>query len=141
MYKKTITYTDYNGTERTEDFYFSLSEAELTEMQLSVSGGYATFISNLVNSNDTAALANVFKDLIVKSYGVKSEDGRRFKKNPDLTEEFMETPAFSALYMELLTSETAASDFINKIIPSNLASRVEKIKNENPTVSNIPSKT
>ena len=141
MYKKTVTYEDYNGVERTEDFFFNLTKAELTEMQVSVAGGYAAMIDNIAKAKDTAAMINIFKELIIKSYGIKSDDGRRFIKRPELTQEFMDTPAFSATYMDLVTDDKAAAEFINKVIPKSLAAEVEKLKNENPTVSNIPAKT
>jgi hypothetical protein len=140
MYKKTITYTDYNDMDRTEDFYFNLSEVELTDMQLSVEGGLSAMIDKLVESKDMAALINILKDIIIKSYGVKSEDGRRFIKKPEYVEEFMQTPAYGALYMELATDETAAAEFINKIIPSKLTAQVDKAKIANLT-SGKPSAT
>ena len=141
MLKKTITYTDYNNEERTEDFYFNFTEVELTELQTSVNGGYAEMIQKMAKSKDINSLITILKDLITKSYGVKSEDGRRFIKKPELTEEFVETPAFSTLYMELATDEKKMAEFINKIIPANLASRVEKAKIENITANNKPSET
>lgn len=141
MYKKTITYEDYNGSTRTEDFYFNLTEAEITEMQLSVKGGFAEMINNMVKANDLSSLIGIMKDMIIRSYGIKSDDGRRFIKKPEYVEEFTETPAFSALYMELATDEKAAADFINKVMPAKLIAEVEKNKKENSTVSNIPSKT
>lgn len=140
MYKKTITYTDYNDVERTEDFYFNLSEVELTDMELSVKGGFKAMIDKLVEAQDTAALVNILKDIIVRSYGIKSEDGRRFIKKPEYTEEFMQTPAYGALYMELATNETAAAEFINKIVPSKLAAQA-KAKVGNLTAGNTPSVT
>jgi hypothetical protein len=141
MYKKTITYEDYDGNKRTEDFYFSLTTAELTKMQMSVDGGYAAMIDNMVKAQDMRSLINAIEDVVIKSYGIKSDDGRRFIKNPTITEEFMQTPAYSSLYMELITDENAAADFINKIIPSDLAAKVEKYNKEKPTVTNLPSNT
>lgn len=141
MYKKTITYMDYNGIDRTEDFFFNFTEAELTELQMSVNGGYAEMIQRIADSKDINALINVLKELICKSYGIKSDDGRRFIKKPELTEEFTQTPAYSALYMELATDEKKAAEFINKVIPSNLAAKVEKAKVENLMADNKPSGT
>lgn len=140
MYKKTITYTDYNDVERTENFYFNLSEVELTDMELSVKGGLKAMLDKLVETQDTAGIVNILKDIIIRSYGIKSEDGRRFIKKPEYTEEFMETPAYGALYMELATNETAAAEFINKIVPSKLAAQA-KAKVENLTAGNTPSVT
>lgn len=141
MYKKTITYEDYNGSTRTEDFYFNLTEAEVTEMQLSVKGGFAEMINNMVKANDLGSLIGIMKEMIVKSYGIKSDDGRRFIKKPEYVEEFTETPAFSALYMELATDEKAAANFINKVMPAKFVAEAEKNAKENSTVTNLPSGT
>ncbi len=141
MYKKTVTYTDYNDNERTEDFYFSFTKAELLDKQMSVAGGYATVIDNIAKTKDLPAMIKIFKELVMEAYGVKSDDGRRFIKSEELTREFMETPAFSEIYMGLVTDDKAAAEFINKVFPSTLVAEIEKAKKENPTVSNIPSKT
>lgn len=127
MLKKTITYTDYDGVERTEDFYFNLSKAEIMEMDFSATGGMEKMIKKIVNTKDTKAMIEIFKDIILKSYGEKSSDGRRFIKVLDgrkLSEDFAQTEAYSELFMELATDDKAAAAFINGIIPQNLASEV-----------------
>lgn len=141
MYKKTITYTDYNDVERTEDFYFNLTEPELAELQTSTPGGYAAMIDKMVKAKDAASLISILKDLILKSYGVKSEDGKRFIKKPEYTEEFTQCPAYSELYMMLATDEKEASDFITKILPAKLAAKAAKINADESTVSKLPSNT
>lgn len=120
MLKKTITYTDYNGEERTEDFYFNISKAELTEMELSIDGGLSEMITRITQAKDVPAIIKVFKDLILRSYGVKSPDGKRFIKTPQLTEEFAQTEAYSELFMELSTNSTAAAAFVNAIMPAKM---------------------
>lgn len=120
MLKKTITYTDFNGVERTEDFYFNLSKAEIAEMELSVEGGLAAKIDELVATNNAGKILQTFKDLILAAYGVKSEDGKRFIKNEELKTEFSQTEAYSELFMELATNSDAASNFVNNIIPASL---------------------
>lgn len=127
MLKKTITYTDYDGVERTEDFYFNLSKAEIMEMDFSATGGMEKMIKKIVNTKDTKAMIEIFKDIILKSYGEKSSDGRKFIKVLDgrkLSEDFAQTEAYSELFMELATDDKAAAAFINGIIPQNLASEV-----------------
>jgi len=126
MLKKTITYEDYNGVERTEDFYFNLSQAELMDMQLGVTGGYAEMLQKIIQAKDQPAIVAIFKELILKSYGEKSADGRRFIKSKELSDEFAQTEAFSELYMELATSDEAAAAFVNGVIPAKLAAEVEK---------------
>ena len=119
MLKKTITFEDYNGVKRTEDFYFNLSKAEVIEMEMSTTGGLAEMIQNIVKAEDSAAIIKIFKDLILKAYGEKSPDGRKFeKKNGKLAEEFAETEAFSQLFMELATDADAAAEFVNGIVPA-----------------------
>ena len=119
MLKKT--YTDYNGVDRTEDHYFNLSKAELMEMELSTTGGLAEMINKIVAAQDAPAIVKVFKDLVLKAYGVKSDDGRRFMKvKPDggrYADDFKETEAYSQLFMELATDADAAAKFVNGIVP------------------------
>lgn len=117
MIKKTITYTDWNGLDRTEDFYFNLSRAEIAEMELSTAGGFAEMINKVVAAQDAPSIIKIFKDLILKSYGEKSADGKRFVKSPELSEAFAQTEAYSVLFMELATNADAAAVFINGIIP------------------------
>lgn len=117
MLKKTITYTDYNDNERTEDFYFNLSKAEITEMELSTTGGLAEMIQKIVNTQDGPKLVKIFKDLVLAAYGEKSPDGKRFIKSEELREAFSQTEAYSELFMELATNAEAASAFINGIMP------------------------
>lgn len=117
MLKKTMTFIDYNGNERTEDFYFNLSKAELSEMELSTTGGLGQMIQDIVAAQDTPRIISIFKDLILKSYGVKSADGRRFIKSKELSMEFAQTEAYSDLFMLLATDEAAATEFVNGIVP------------------------
>ena len=118
MLKKTITYTDYNDVERTEDFYFNLTKAEIMEMELSTTGGLAEMITRIVAAKDAPAIIKVFKDLVLKAYGVKSADGKRFIKSDEIREEFAQTEAYSILFMELATDADAAAKFVNAIVPA-----------------------
>jgi hypothetical protein len=131
MLRKSITYTDYNGAERTENFYFNLTKAELMEMELSVSGGFTDMIQRIIDAQDTPTIVKVFKELILKSYGEKSPDGKRFVKSAELADAFAQTEAYSNLFMELATDSKAASDFVNGIIPQDMA---DQIKSETPVV-------
>lgn len=117
MLKKTITYTDYNGEERTEDFFFNLTRAEITEMELSKVGGFSETIQRITKAKDIPAIMEIFKELILKSYGEKSADGRRFIKSKELSEAFSQTEAYSNLFVELAEDSTAASAFVNGIMP------------------------
>lgn len=118
MLKKTITYVDYNGSERTEDFYFNLTKAEIMEMELSTTGGLSEMISRIVAAQDAPAIIKVFKELVLKAYGQKSADGKRFVKSAALSEEFAQTEAYSILFMELATDADAAAKFVNEIVPA-----------------------
>ena len=121
MYKKTITYTDFNGIERTEDFYFNLTRAEIVELELTTEGGLEQAIKKIIDAQDLPTLSKYFKSVIEMSYGEKSADGRRFIKKKDdgtpLFKEFSETEAFSKLYIELATDSKAAAEFVNGIVP------------------------
>ena len=118
MLKKTFTYTDYNGVERTEDHYFNLSKAELMEMELSTTGGLAEMINKIVAAQDAPSIVKMFKELVLKAYGQKSDDGRRFIKSKELSDSFAQTEAYSQLFMELATDADAAAAFVNGIVPA-----------------------
>ena len=136
MLKQTITYTDYNGTERTEDFYFNLSKAELMEMEMGTAGGYTEMVNRIVASQDGASIIKIFKDLILKAYGVKSVDGKKFIKIDEnghkVSDDFAQTEAYSELFMKLATDAEAAAAFVNGIIPkSDNEDNVKKLPNSN----------
>ena len=120
MLKKTVTYVDYNGVERTEDFYFNLTKAEVAEMELSVQGGFSKMLEEIVNSKDNVQIVNLFKQMVLKSYGEKSPDGRRFMKSDEIAQAFAQTEAYSEIFMELALDEKKAADFVNGIMPANL---------------------
>ena len=117
MLKKTITYTDYNGHQRTEDFYFNLNKAELVELELSTSGGLTAMMDRIIAAEDNPTLFKIFKDLVLKAYGIKSDDGRKFIKNQEVRDDFAQTEAYSVLVMELVSDAEKAAEFFNLIIP------------------------
>lgn len=121
MLKKVIAYTDYDGNERKETFYFNLSKAEIAEMELSTSGGLAQMIQKIIDEKDHPKIVRIFKDLILKSYGEKSPDGKRFVKSEEISNAFAQTEAYSELFMELASNADAASAFINGIVPADVA--------------------
>lgn len=118
MLKKSITYTDYNEVTHTETYYFNLSKAECMEMEMSTSGGLTEMINKIIETQDVPAIIKIFKDLILKAYGVKSPDGKRFIKSEELSTAFAQTEAYSVLFMELATNAEEAAAFVNGIMPS-----------------------
>ena len=138
MLKKTITYKDYNGVERTEDFWFNLNETEITEMELGVHGGYTAMVNKIIATKDFPTLIKIFKDLVLAAYGEKSADGRMFiKEDRDgyrLSNNFKQTEAYNILYMELATDDSKAAEFVNHVIP-----KVVDIKkhSENPEIAPV----
>ena len=117
MYKKTITYEDYNNVTRTEDFYFNLTQAELAEMEFGTSGGLADMLTQISKSMDQPSIIAMFKKIILAAYGVKSPDGKYFRKTEEIRNDFMSTEAYSILFMELASDSDSASEFINGVIP------------------------
>ena len=132
MIAKTVKYKDFNGVEREEKYFFNLTEAEVTEMELSVNGGLGESIKQIVAAQDTAQLIKIFKELLLKSYGEKSLDGKRFRKTDEngvpLAIAFSETEAYSTLFMELANDDDAAAEFVNGIMPSNLNKKLNETK-------------
>ena len=124
MIKETIVYKDYNGNERTEDFFFHLNESELLKMQMGVKGGYVAYVNSIISAQDQPTLIEIFEELIEKSYGVKDLDGKGFRKSKETFEIFKSTEAYSKLFMKLATDDEYAAKFINGVIPADLAAKV-----------------
>lgn len=127
MFKKTVTYKDYNNVERTETYHFHFSEAEILDMEMSVEGGFAERIQKIIDANDQTKLMKVIKQFVIDAYGVKSEDGKRFIKNDTVKAEFLESPAYSKIWMELVTNDRLAADFINEVIPADMKDQLAGI--------------
>lgn len=117
MLKKTITYTDYDGLERTEEFRFNLTKAELVDMELTTAGTFSETMKRIIAEKDIISIAKLFKELLLKSYGVKSDDGKRFIKSQELSEAFSQTEAYSDLYIELLSNPEEAAKFFAEVAP------------------------
>lgn len=120
MFKKTIKYTDFDGNERKEDFYFNLTKAELLEMQLSIEGGLQGHLERIIKTQSQPELIKMFKDIIMRAYGEKSPDGKRFMKSDEIRQNFECTEAYSELFMELATDSDAAAEFINALLPNDI---------------------
>lgn len=118
MLKKEITYKDYDDEEQTETLYFNISKPEMMDLYVSFPGGFGKLLQNIVTEQDPKELVEMFKRIIKLAYGKKSEDGRRFIKDDQATLEFTQSAAYETLYMEMLTEENAASDFMKSIIPT-----------------------
>lgn len=141
MLKLTKTFTDYDGNVRTEDFYFNLSKAELMKMEMGETGGLEKLLRKIIAEQDNVKVMEYFDDIISRSYGVKSPDGREFVKSPELTKKFKETEAYSDLFMELVTDAKKAADFVNQVLPnvetaSTNTAQPEAVAN----VTNIPTR-
>ena len=131
MIKKTVTYTDYNGVERTESFYFHFSEAEILDMEMSTEGGFAERVQRIIDSKHQTELLKVIKQFVYDAYGVKSEDGKRFMKNDEVKAAFIESPAYSEIFMEMLTNDKLAAEFVNGVVPANMKDKLTALANKN----------
>lgn len=126
MLVKTITYKDFDGEERTETHYFHISKAELTQLRLSAAGGIEKRLQRIVDTKDQPSLIRQFTELFDMAYGVKSDDGRKFMKSPEILADFKATEAYSILFMELLQNDDTATEFIKQVLPSDLIEEAEK---------------
>lgn len=115
MYKKTITYTDFNGTERTEDFYFHMTQAEILKMEYSQEGGMTNVIQKIIDTEETTKLLPLFETVVRMSYGKRSVDGRHFEKKPEYTDQFLASEAYSNMFVEFMMNADEAAKFINNV--------------------------
>lgn len=125
MLKRTMKYTDYNGVQREEDFYFNLTKAEVMETQLTYAGGFTETVEAIIKANDTPALVKIFKEFLLSTVGIKSPDGRRFEKSEEIKRAFEQHPVYSDLFMELATDDKAAAAFIKGVVPADMADKVD----------------
>lgn len=132
MLKKTMTYTDFDGVTRTEDFYFNLTKAEVLVMEMGTTGGLQKMLEKIIAAQDTKRIIETFKDIVLHAYGEKSADGKRFIKSEEITKAFEQTEAFSDLFMELATNADAAAKFVNGIVPQ------MPEDHKKPEIKNIP---
>ena len=131
MIKKTVTYKDYNDVQRTETFYFHFNEAEILDMEMSVEGGFAERVQRIVDAKEQSALLKVIKNFVLDAYGMKSEDGKRFIKNDEVKSAFVECPAYSMIFMELVTNDELAAEFVNGVVPESMKDRLKAIATKN----------
>lgn len=131
MYKKTMIYYDYDGNKREEDLFFNLSKAEMIEMQMSTAGGYDKLLTRISKTRDTPELVKVIKDFILKAYGVKSDDGKRFIKSEELSTAFSQTEAYSNLYVELCSNDEEAAKFFKGVLPADMKQQLPETTDHN----------
>lgn len=132
MYTKTITYTDFNGETRTEDFLFNLTKSEIMKLELGIVGGLAGYINKAIKTQNVPAILDIFDKIILGAYGEKSDDGRRFKKSTELSEAFAQSGAYDVLFQEITQDEKKATEFMEGILP---ADAVEAAKSQNPALN------
>lgn len=125
MLKRLIKYTNFNDEEVTEEFYFNFTTAELAEMELSTFGGMAQMLKNIIATNDGGEIIRIFKKILMDSVGRRSEDGRKFIKNPEIRNDFLDSGAFSALFMELITDIDSGAKFVNGLMPGDLVKKAK----------------
>lgn len=135
MYKITETYTDYDGNERTEDFYFHVTKAEIMEMDFLEEGGLQKTVERITSTQDRKGLLDLFKSVVIMAYGEKSPDGRRFIKSKEVKDNFTETEAYSNIFMRLATDSKLAAEFINNIVPKDLQEEAAKQSMNNKIAS------
>lgn len=135
MIKKTYTFTDYAGNERTEDYYFYLNDAEVIKMELGVDGGFTEKIKRIIAARDIPEIIKVFDEMIDASYGVKSPDGREFVKSPEITAKFKQCEGYSKLFKDFVSKEGFAAEFFNQLIPHDIVDDV--VSGDNNEKENI----
>ena len=137
MLKKTFQYTDFNGNEQEETFYFNLSKSEVIEYELQERAGMSTTLQRIVEERDNQKILAHFKDLVMKSVGRKSDDGRRFVKNDEIREDFLASPAYDEMFVWLMSEPGAGADFVNNVLPQDLEGFVKKVQAGNQAAKTV----
>ena len=121
MLKETIKYVDFNDLEREEDFYFNLTRTELIRMEMDKNGSLTGLIMKITKANDMPDIFEAMEKLILKAYGEKSVDGRFFNKSEEISNNFMNSPAYDKLFEKLTTDANYTYKFLIGILPKDLA--------------------
>lgn len=129
MLKRTIEYENYDGVTVKEDFYFNLSRSEITMMEMEEDGGLSAKLKAIVDKKDGKLIMKTFRDILLRSYGEKTPDGRRFMKSEEISKAFSETPAYDAIFVELVTNPEKALDFINQVMPNEAIQKLNETDN------------
>lgn len=129
MLRKEVEYKDFDGNDRKDILWFHLNEVEITEMDLETSGGIVKYMESIIDTKDVNRLITIFKDLLIRSYGERSMDGKHFYKDDKIRNEFVSSAAYPVLYMEMVSDANKAVEFINGIVPSNIREQMAKIEN------------
>ena len=129
MLRKEVEYKDFDGNDRKDILWFHLNEVEITEMDLETSGGLVKYMESIIDTKDVDRLITIFKDLLIRSYGERSMDGKHFYKDDKIRNEFVSSAAYPVLYMEMVSDANKAVEFINGIVPSNIREQMAKIEN------------
>lgn len=126
MIKKTITYKDLDNNPITETFWFNLRQVDIAKMELMrKGGGFAESLQKVIADKDGETIINAFEDIIGKSYGIRREDNKGLEKSPEITKAFMETDAYSILFMELVLDAVASAEFIKGIVPPEMSENMD----------------
>lgn len=126
MYAKTIEYENYNGDMIKENFYFNLTKSEMAILEAKTPGGWSAYMQSIMDRKDAPAIMEMFEKLLRASYGVKSADGRNFRKSDAIFEDFESCPAYDIMVLDLLTNEEFAKEFIFGIMPKDLVEQAKK---------------
>lgn len=137
MYTKTVTYEDYNGNECTEDCMFNLNQSEIVEMETGTPGGFGEYLDKLIKAKNMPKVMEFFKMFILKAYGIKSLDGKRFEKSEEISIAFSQTPAYDKIFMELCTDPKAAQQFILGVAPKDLADKAKDLIDKGGDIKDI----
>ena len=137
MLKKTFQYTDFNGNEQEETFYFNLSKSEVIEYELQERAGMSTTLQRIVEERDNQKILAHFKDLVMKSVGRKSDDGRRFVKNDEIREDFLASPAYDEMFIWLMSEPGAGAEFVNNVLPQDVDEFVKKVDSGQQATKNV----
>lgn len=126
MFKKVITYKDYDGNDKTDTLYFHLNKFEWLELETYTKGGLIENLQHAIETGNAKKTIDILKKIILRAYGEKDPETGTFEKNDDIAIRFSKTDAFSELFYELAYNEEASKTFFLGLIPPELRTEAEK---------------
>lgn len=111
MFKHSVEYVDFNGSDRKEDLYFHLSLPEVTRLEAEIGMGLEDYIKGLTTNQELNTLLAFLERMLLSSYGQKTSDGKSFIKSQVIREAFEYSQAYAEIFEQVLSNPDLARKF------------------------------
>jgi hypothetical protein len=138
MLSREIKFNDFAGNPRTEEHYFHIGAKQIADMNKNHPGGIIAWLQQVQAGKDQVKALEFLEELIRASHGVRSPDGSKFDRDADITDAFVNSPAYDQLIFELGQSEEATISFIMAVFPQAMADQAQAVMDSKEKPVELP---